>query len=414
MATTLSDTKLRAVKAGSEILTDSACTGLLFRPSLKANGVGSWMFRYTSPDEMGRNGQPKRVKLTLGRYPKLGLREARQMAQELTDKVAAGIDPRRGDDTPAADATFARVLEMYFDYRSPAWKGGKQGPTYLKRRGVMDRNLIPALGDRKMQSIAAKDLAAALSALWGRTKAEGPMALSLLGGVWDFAVGRGYARENIIKQTRTLLPRKPRNVSHNPSQDYRQIPAFVRERTQFGLSALSNADLLVLFVLLTASRVSAARLLRWGDIDDEQQVWHIYPDRELSKVRRVGRYPIGTHQRRILDEMRMRTRPETDLVFPTNRPSATGSWALNGQIGTKLQQMRIESTTPGRYATIHGWRSSFTDWCVERDVPDSIIERQLQHIVANRVRAAYERSDQLDARRHLMQEWEDYCFSLIK
>ena len=172
--------------------------------------------------------------------------------------------------------------------------------------------------------------------------------------------------------------------------------------------------MLVLFVLLTASRVSAARLLRWGDIDDEQQVWHIYPDRELSKVRRGGRYPIGTHQQKILDEMRLRTRPETDLVFPTNRPSATGSWALNGQIGTKLQQMRIESTTPGRYATIHGWRSSFTDWCVERDVPDSIIERQLQHIVANRVRAAYERSDQLDARRRLMQEWEDYCFSLIK
>ena len=47
-------------------------------------------------------------------------------------------------------------------------------------------------------------------------------------------------------------------------------------------------------------------------------------------------------------------------------------------------------------------------------MPDSIIERQLQHIVANRVRAAYERSDQLDARRRLMQEWEDYCFSLIK
>ena len=60
-------------------------------------------------------------------------------------------------------------------------------------------------------------------------------------------------------------------------------------------------------------------------------------------------------------------------------------------------------------AVPHGFRSSFRDWAAEmtgfhRDV----IEAALAHQVANKVEAAYFRTDLLDKRRELMQEWADY------
>ncbi len=63
-------------------------------------------------------------------------------------------------------------------------------------------------------------------------------------------------------------------------------------------------------------------------------------------------------------------------------------------------------------ATVHGFRSSFRDWCGDKtNFPREVAEAALAHKVGDEVERAYRRSDALEKRRRLMQEWADYCSS---
>lgn len=61
-------------------------------------------------------------------------------------------------------------------------------------------------------------------------------------------------------------------------------------------------------------------------------------------------------------------------------------------------------------ATVHGFRSTFRDWCAEAtDVPREVAEAALAHALESKVEAAYRRSDLLEKRRTLMESWSAYC-----
>jgi integrase len=67
-----------------------------------------------------------------------------------------------------------------------------------------------------------------------------------------------------------------------------------------------------------------------------------------------------------------------------------------------------------RYAelpyTVHGFRSAFRDWAAElTSYPGEVAEAALAHSIANRVEAAYRRTNYLDKRRVLMADWATFC-----
>ena len=60
--------------------------------------------------------------------------------------------------------------------------------------------------------------------------------------------------------------------------------------------------------------------------------------------------------------------------------------------------------------TIHGFRSSFRDWCAERTAyPRDVVEMALAHAIESKVEAAYRRGDLFEKRRHLMETWARFC-----
>ena len=60
--------------------------------------------------------------------------------------------------------------------------------------------------------------------------------------------------------------------------------------------------------------------------------------------------------------------------------------------------------------TVHGFRSSFRDWCGDTTrFPREVAEAALAHKVGDAVERAYRRSDALEKRRKLMQAWADFC-----
>jgi integrase len=70
--------------------------------------------------------------------------------------------------------------------------------------------------------------------------------------------------------------------------------------------------------------------------------------------------------------------------------------------------MLLRELRPG--ITTHGFRSTFKDWASEMTgFPDHVSEAALAHVSADKVRAAYARSDLFEKRRKLMDAWAAYC-----
>jgi integrase len=71
-----------------------------------------------------------------------------------------------------------------------------------------------------------------------------------------------------------------------------------------------------------------------------------------------------------------------------------------------LRHMKIEN------ATVHGFRSTFTDWVAEcTNVPREVADKARAHRIANAVEAAYRRTDFFERRRMLMNDWADFLIA---
>ena len=91
---------------------------------------------------------------------------------------------------------------------------------------------------------------------------------------------------------------------------------------------------------------------------------------------------------------------EGDFVF-------VGDWEGAGlsdlAIASVLRRMRR------RDFTIHGFRSSFRDWCGdETDFAREVAEAALAHAIGDATEAAYRRGSALEKRRALMEQWAKF------
>ena len=93
-------------------------------------------------------------------------------------------------------------------------------------------------------------------------------------------------------------------------------------------------------------------------------------------------------------------RDRFDLLFPS--PSRPGK-PLSDMTLTKV----LRNTGLADRATVHGFRSSFRDWCADTGKPREVAEAALAHVVGG-VEGAYFRSDLFERRRRLMDQWTQY------
>lgn len=164
--------------------------------------------------------------------------------------------------------------------------------------------------------------------------------------------------------------------------------ALLRTRRGVSSSALE-------FVILTAARTGEVLQARWSEILFDEKVWLLPGER--MKAGRDHRVPLSGRALEILLEMAIVRRSE--FVFPSGSASALSNMAL---------LMLLRDLRPG--ITAHGFRSTFKDWCADcTNVPNFVSEAALAHVVADRVEAAYRRTELLEKRRELMKVWSEYC-----
>ena len=164
-------------------------------------------------------------------------------------------------------------------------------------------------------------------------------------------------------------------------------------RDQTGVAACA-----LRFLILTAARSGEVRGARWSEIDLAAAVWTVPAAR--MKASREHRVPLSAAAIALLAQAKRFAGGDDGLVFPG---AIKGRVMTDVSIGRPLKLLRPD-------ATVHGWRSTFRDWCAEvSGAPREVAEAALAHINANRVEAAYARTDFLERRRDLMAAWAKFC-----
>ena len=143
----------------------------------------------------------------------------------------------------------------------------------------------------------------------------------------------------------------------------------------------------------TATRSGEVRGARWDEIDLDAAVWTVPAQR--TKTNKAHRVPLSRRGLDVLADARAYA-DASGLVFP----SATGRQLSDSTMSKLLRELDIA-------AVPHGFRSSFRSWCADTGAPREVAKAALGHIVKG-VEGAYQRSDLLETRRDVMNQWAAY------
>jgi integrase len=376
---------------------------------VRASGKKSWLLRYQM------NGV--RRDMGLGSYPEIGLKAARQKAQDAGRLIGGGSDPIEARKAVRKATkpvpTFAEIAALVI---ADAWAK----TTNEKVRYQWARHLGPAysgpLLDRPVNKITTLEIAAVLAPIW-RTKPEvARKAYPAIRRVFDRArvilrdehgieMNRNPAEWTDLKALGFAAPRELSRGRH-PSLPYVRMAEFMTDLR--GRQAVTAKALE--FLVLTNVRTDAVLKATWDQIDPDAAIWSVpltsLKDREHR--REPFRVPLSPHAIAIVREM------DEARLSPFVFPGAGASAPLSSMALLALLR-RMNSPTKwidkdGRPITIHGFRATFKTWAEEAATfPHAIVEQAMGHQVGGRVERAYMRTDLLEKRRELMDAWARHC-----
>ena len=333
----------------------------------------------------------RRRDIGLGGYPAVSLAKARQIADAHRLAVAEGRDPL-AEKRRTATPTFAEAAVKVHEANLPRWKNGKHTAQWLS---TLERYAFPTIGKMPLDRIERRDVLGILTSIWTAKPETARRVRQRIRTVLKWGQAHEFVEHNAAGEgIDGALPPMPRVKAHFRALAYAEVSAALE--TIDGSSAGLAAKLCMRFVILTAARSGEARGATWHEIDMDAREWRISANR--MKAGAEHRVPLSDAALAVLHEAAP-LRGDDDLIFPS--PRKRGS-ALSDMTLTKV----LRDCGLADRATVHGFRSAFRDWAAERtNAPHAVMERALAHAVADAVEAAYARSDLLERRRALMEEW---------
>lgn len=395
---TLTDAKARNLSPDSKPVAHGGVTGLVLHPA-SSRGRGKWVLRYVSPVTK------KRRNAGLGSYPEIGIAEAAKLGQLMREQLAQGLDPLEERDKASAVMSvppFKQAAEIVHASLEPGWKNKKHSQQWIN---TLMQYAVPVIGELPINQIEPRHIADVLRPIWLEKAETASRLKQRLHAIMAWAWAHGFCQANPVDVVEHLLPQQPSKTvrtEHQPAMPWSAIPEFVAENLDIR-SRYDSTRPLLLFLILTAARSGEVRAMTWEEVNFAEKVWVIPASRMKAKI--LHRVPLSSLAMQILERQ---VGLHESLVFPSVRDRVVLS---DMALTAFLRRVTAPSSTPGRVATAHGFRSSFRDWASEHGYPRDLAERALAHTLSNKVEAAYHRTDLLEQRRPMMEAWATFIAS---
>lgn len=379
----LTDKKIQSLK-GPVRLADG---GGLFINVTPTNSK-SWLF--------SRMIAGKRITKGLGPYPDVSLATARRKAERVRDALSDGEAIEHALSPEQRVPTFAIFAEEWISQNKPD-NGTKTAGQW---RGTL-RDYAKPINSQPLDEIELSHVLACLKPIW-MTKHETARRVQqrifkILGAARVMGLRSGDNPAQWSGNLEHVLPARPVPVRHHSAIHYDQVSSLYKEFCGQG----SLGALALRFLILTATRSSEARGTRWSEIDMDEAIWTIPADR--MKAKREHRVPLSNEAIAVLKTARSVAIRQNNFVFPS--PSKLG-------FVTEAANRKAMASTSAKPFTIHGFRTTFRTWATDKSNSEfDIIEDALAHQVGSGVVRAYRRSDALEKRRQLMDDWQGFLLA---
>lgn len=388
----LTDTAIRNAKPAAKPtrLFDAAGLYLEVSPA----GGKWWRIKYRY------GGAEKR--LSLGVYPEVRLKEARDKRDHMRKLLADGIDP--GANRKALKAVQTDRISNSFEVVAREWLE-KHSATLTPDPGHrtlrrFERDIFPWIGARPIADISAPELLAVLRRIEARGTADtAHRARGNCGQVFRYAIATGRAARDISADLRGAMV--PVKGGHFPAvTEPSKVGGLLRMLDGYQGSLTVRCALRL--APLVFVRPGELRRAEWGDIDLESAEWRY----TVTKTKTAHIVPLATQAVAILRELYLAT-GHGRYVFPGARTN--GRPMSDNAILAALRRAGI----PADEMSGHGFRA------MARTILDEVlgvrvdfIEHQLAHAVRDPNGRAYNRTAHLPERRKMMQQWADYLDGL--
>lgn len=367
---------------------------------IQPNGKKLWWFRYRYA------GKPKT--LSIGEYPAITLKDAREHAAQARKLLANGADPHEEKKRAktlliesAAEPvdTVEQISREWFEKFGQQWV--ESHGSKISRR--LERDLYPHLGKTEIKAVTPSALLSALRRVEARGALEtAHRLLQNCGQIWRYAVATGRAERDITQDLRGALP--PARETHlGAITEPREIGALLRNIEEYKGSEVVRAALRL--APLVFVRPGELRQAKWEEFDLPSRLWTIPAGR--MKAKRPHVVPLSDQTVALLNDLR--AVHSSDYLFPSPRAmtrclSDVALLAALRRMGYTKEEM-----------TAHGFRALASTNLEQLGYDVRLIELQLAHADQDQVRAAYKREThllRLDERKEMMQRWADYLEQL--
>jgi integrase len=389
---TLTDTRIRNAKPEEKPKRLFDERGLYIE--ISPAGGKWWRLKYRV------SGKEKRV--SLGVYPDVSLKEARDRRDEARKLIAEGIDPsenRKAMKSASVDRaanSFEVVAREWFAKFSGSW--AQSHKDRLIR--LFERDIFPSIGSRSISEVTAPELLSALRRIEARGAVDtAHRARGCCGQVFRYGIATGRCQRDPSADLRGALP--PVKETHfAATTDPAQLAGILRALDGY------EGDLVVRCALRLAPlvfvRPGELRHAQWKDIDLKGAEWRYV----VTKTNIQHIVPLSKQAVAILKELHPLT-GDGRYVFPGGR-SIQRPMSDNAVLAA-MRRMGIAKDE----MTGHGFRAAARTILDEvLGVRPDLIEHQLAHAVRDPLGRAYNRTAHLPERRKMMQQWSDYLDKL--
>lgn len=347
-------------------------------------GSKLWRFRYTLYKKVGL--------LSLGKYPAVSLKMAREYREKCREMVAKGIKPTLRSNS----ITFSQLVDKYFEFKDDL------SPKYIKNNTAYLKNYYyPTLEHIGVDDIESSHIKTILIFMSHKKEIHetARRTAGLINRIFRFGVTMDYMQRNPMADIDvSLIVKRPpvKNFAH--ITDIKVFKQLLEDIDNYDGDFYTKSALqLMPYVFLRPSNI---RFAKWEEIDLDKKIWEIPANK--MKMKKSHIVPLSDTVLKIIENVKG---SGSEYLFPS-------SWNIHKPMSENTLNMALKRLGYKDIMTSHGFRHTASTILHENiqkhGIRSDIIEMQLAHTDKNSIRGVYNKALYLQERQELMNWWSDW------
>lgn len=364
--------------------------GIMIYPT----GTKTWIYRYKIEN--------KKDYIILGHYPEMSLSDARKSFLEFRDKRRAGLNPKEII-KEQNEHDHSTVKKLVFDWYTGYIEKQRAQPKQIKQ--IIDADIIPLLGEKKLETLKTKDITQALDKIVNRgSPVHANKVLAALKQALGYGVRRGSIQQNpaesiLAKDIGGMEKPRERNLSID---EIKNLWLFLDSDKHALSLQIKNA---IKIILLTGIRTGELRLAQWIEFDFINSLWTIPAEHSKSRI------PMKIHLSQMVKQLLFELKTQNNSIYVLsgiNEDLPLSDKAIPKAVIRLQERLGIPQWTP------HDLRRTFATQLGETlHIDPVVIEKCLGHKMP-KIMATYNKNEMLPQRKEALNQWGKYIEELVK